>query len=205
MANRHLQRSIAMQTLFEWDFKGQHNDQSREILSRNMVEFAPGIEDTLFAEHLIEGTLREQKTIDALIVKCAPEWPLEQVTVMDRNILRLGIYELMFGKYDEVPPKVAINEAIELAKSFGSDASPRFVNGVLGTIYREMGEPMKDDVSENHKHSEEKKVKTAPKEVPEDEPVELKKVPTKKVVIKKLAKKVTTKKAVAKKKVATKK
>jgi len=194
-----------MQTLFEWDFKGQHNDQSREILSRNIVEFAPGIEDTLFAEHLIEGTLREQKTIDALIVKCAPEWPLEQVTVMDRNILRLGIYELMFGKYDEVPPKVAINEAIELAKSFGSDASPRFVNGVLGTIYREMGEPMKDDVSENHKHSEEKKVKTTPKEVPEDEPVELKKVPTKKVVIKKLAKKVTTKKAVAKKKVATKK
>ena len=210
MANRHLQRSIAMQTLFEWDFKGQHNDQSREILGRNMVEFAPGIEDTLFAEHLIEGTLREQKTIDALIVKCAPEWPLEQVTVMDRNILRLGIYELMFGKYDEVPPKVAINEAIELAKSFGSDASPRFVNGVLGTIYREMGEPMKDDVSENHKHSEEKKAKTAPKEVPESEPAELKKVPAKKAVIKKLAKKVPTKKAARNlsasgRKVATKK
>ncbi len=210
MANRHLQRSIAMQTLFEWDFKGQHNDQSREILGRNMVEFAPGIEDTLFAEHLIEGTLREQKTIDALIVKCAPEWPLEQVTVMDRNILRLGIYELMFGKYDEVPPKVAINEAIELAKSFGSDASPRFVNGVLGTIYREMGEPMKDDVSENHKHSEEKKAKTAHKEVPESEPAELKKVPAKKAVIKKLAKKVPTKKAARNlsasgRKVATKK
>ena len=200
MANRHLQRSLAMQTLFEWDFKGQHNDQSREILARNMVEFAPGIEDTLFAEHLIEGTLREQKTIDALIVKCAPEWPLEQVTVMDRNILRLGIYELMFGKYDEVPPKVAINEAIELAKSFGSDASPRFVNGVLGTIYREMGEPMKDDVSENHKHSEEKKTKTVPEEVPKSKPAELKKTLVKKTV----AKKTSTKKTPTKK-VATKK
>lgn len=152
MANRHLQRSIVMQTLFEWDFQGQKTGSAREILRRNLTELAPGVDDTIFAEHLVEGTLKEQKTIDELIQKCAPEWPLEQVTVVDRNILRLGIYELMFGNYEEVPPKVAINEAIELAKSFGSDASARFVNGVLGTIYREMGEPMKDDVSENHKH-----------------------------------------------------
>lgn len=214
MANRHLQRSIAMQTLFEWDFKGQHNDQSREILSRNMIEFAPGIEDTVFAEHLIEGTLREQQTIDALIVKCAPEWPLEQVTVMDRNILRLGIYELMFGKYDEVPPKVAINEAIELAKSFGSDASPRFVNGVLGTIYREMGEPMKDDVSENHKHSRESEqaknaevaeLKKTPKTAtPKEATVEKDNSKKIKVAKKTVAKKVTPKKSVVKK-TATKK
>ncbi len=141
-----------MQSLFEWDFQGKHDDRAREVLRRNMTEFAPGLEDTIFAEHLMEGTLRERSTIDKLIEKCAPEWPLEQVTVVDRNVLRLGIYELMFGNYDEVPPKVAINEAIELAKTFGSDASPRFVNGVLGTIYREMGEPMKDDVSNNHKH-----------------------------------------------------
>ena len=154
MANRHLQRSVAMQSLFEWDFQGRHDDQSMIILDRNIGEFAPGIDEVIFAKHLIEGTLRERKTIDALIEKCAPEWPLEQVTVVDRNILRLGIYELMFGNYEEVPPKVAINEAIELAKTFGSDASPRFVNGVLGTIYREMGEPMKDDVSQNHKHGE---------------------------------------------------
>lgn len=145
-----------MQSLFEWDFQGKHDDSSREILRRNVEEFAPGIEDAIFAGQLLEGTLRERKTIDTLIEKCAPEWPLEQVTVVDRNILRLGIYELMFGNYDEVPPKVAINEAIELAKSFGSDSSPRFVNGVLGTIYREMGEPMKDDVSENHKGNLEK-------------------------------------------------
>lgn len=156
MANRHLQRSVVMQSLFEWDFQGKRDELSREILRRNVVEFAPGIEDTIFAEHLMEGTLRERATIDRLIEKCAPEWPLEQVTVVDRNILRLGIYELMFGNYDEVPPKVAINEAIELAKSFGSDSTPRFVNGVLGTIYREMGEPMKDDVSENHKRNLEK-------------------------------------------------
>ncbi|MBP7060426.1 MAG: transcription antitermination factor NusB [Candidatus Moranbacteria bacterium] len=159
MANRHLQRSVAMQSLFEWDFLGKHDDHAREILRHNMTEFAPGLEDTIFAEHLMEGTLRERKTIDTLIEKCAPEWPLEQVTVVDRNVLRLGIYELMFGNYDEVPPKVAINEAIELAKTFGSDASPRFINGVLGTIYREMGEPMKDDTSENHKSHKDEPVK----------------------------------------------
>lgn len=159
MANRHLQRSVAMQSLFEWDFLGQHDDHAREILGHNITEFAPGLDDTIFAEHLMEGTLRERATIDKLIEKCAPEWPLDQVTVVDRNVLRLGIYELMFGNYDEVPPKVAINEAIELAKTFGSDASPRFVNGVLGTIYREMGEPMKDDTSENHKLVKEEAVK----------------------------------------------
>ncbi|OIP58424.1 MAG: transcription antitermination factor NusB [Candidatus Moranbacteria bacterium CG_4_9_14_3_um_filter_45_14] len=153
MANRHLQRSVAMQSLFEWDFQGKNNEKSRDVLKRNIAEFAPGLEDSIFAEHLMEGTLQEQKTIDTLIEKCAPEWPIEQVTIIDRNILRLGIYELMFGNYDEVPPKVAINEAIELAKTFGSDASARFVNGVLGTIYREMGEPMKDDISENHKRN----------------------------------------------------
>lgn len=140
-----------MQSLFEWDFQGKHDEQSREVLKRNIAEFAPGLDESIFAQHLMEGTLRERATIDKLIEKCAPEWPIEQITVMDRTILRLGIYELMFGNYDEVPPKVAINESIELAKTFGSDASARFVNGVLGTIYREMGEPMKNDISENHK------------------------------------------------------
>ena len=148
-----------MQSLFEWDFFVRNDDHAREILGHNIAEFAPGLDDTIFAEHLMEGTLRERATIDKLIEKCAPEWPLDQVTVVDRNVLRLGIYELMFGNYDEVPPKVAINEAVELAKTFGSDASPRFVNGVLGTIYREMGEPMKDDTSENHKPVKEEGVK----------------------------------------------
>lgn len=150
-----------MQSLFEWDFQGKHDDKSREVLKRNIAEFAPGMEESIFAEHLMEGTLLERSTIDKLIEKCAPEWPIDQITVIDRNILRLGIYELMFGNYDEVPPKVAINEAIELAKTFGSDASARFVNGVLGTIYREMGEPMKNDISENHKKNLEKDAKQA--------------------------------------------
>ncbi|TXH01736.1 MAG: transcription antitermination factor NusB [Candidatus Moraniibacteriota bacterium] len=151
MANRHLQRSVVMQSLFEWDFQGRHDENALAILRKNLEEFAPGLEDTSFARTLLEGVLKHRKTIDELIEKCAPEWPLEQVTVVDRNILRLGIAELMFGNYDEVPPKVAINESIELGKSFGSDSTARFVNGVLGTIYREMGEPMKDDSSEKRK------------------------------------------------------
>lgn len=157
MANRHLQRSIAMQSLFEWDFQGKRDDKVDEIVERNVTEFAPGIEEYALVGALVKGTLKNRSNIDALIEKCAPEWPLEQVTIIDRNILRLGIYELMYGNYEEVPPKVAINEAIELAKTFGGDSSARFVNGVLGTIYREMGEPMKDDKSENHKKKEEEK------------------------------------------------
>jgi len=151
MANRHLQRSIAMQILFEWDFQGQHNDEIGEVISRNREEFASGTKNFDFGESLAMGVLENQEEIDQLITKCAPEWPLDQVTVVDRNILRLGIYELLHGNYDEVPPKVAINEAIELAKTFGGESSARFVNGVLGTIYREMGEPMKDDDADKAK------------------------------------------------------
>ncbi|NTW14982.1 MAG: transcription antitermination factor NusB [Candidatus Moranbacteria bacterium] len=152
MANRHLQRSVAMQSLYEWDFKGYPNDVIMDIVKHNLDEFAPGLEGGGgFASRLTEGVVKEQATIDRLIEKCAPEWPLEQIASVDRTILRLGIFELLYGDYDEVPPKVAINESIELAKSFGSDSSPKFVNGVLGTIYREMGEPMKDDSSEKRK------------------------------------------------------
>lgn len=151
MANRHLQRSIAMQALFEWDFRGANDGAMADIARRDVEEFAPGLEDASFTRVLVEGTLTHRAVIDQLIEKCAPEWPLDQVTVIDRNILRLGIYELLYGNYDEVPPKVAINEAIELSKTFGSDSSPRFINGVLGTIYREMGEPMKDDSSEKRR------------------------------------------------------
>lgn len=155
MANRHLSRSIAMQSLYEWDFKGKDNAKLKEIVEKNIKEFAPGLEDDAFIYHLAEQTIGHRNKIDPLIEKCAPEWPLDQVTVIDRNILRLGIYELLFGNYEDVPPKVAINEAIELAKSFGGDSSGRFVNGVLGTIYRELGEPMKDDESKKHKKDDE--------------------------------------------------
>jgi len=145
MANRHLSRSIAMQSLYEWDFKGEKKETIADIIQRNIKEFAPGMEDSSFIEMLVMTTLNNQDKIDPLIEKCAPEWPLNQVTLVDRNVLRLGICELLFGDYAEVPPKVAINEAIELAKSFGGESSGRFVNGVLGTIYRELGEPMRDD------------------------------------------------------------
>lgn len=169
MANRHLQRSVAMQALFEWDFQGKHDELIDEIVVRNVKEFAPGIEEFDFVKALAKGTLEKRATIDALIEKCAPEWPLDQVTIIDRNILRLGIYELMHGNYGEVPPKVAINESIELAKTFGGESSARFVNGVLGTIYREMGEPMKDDSTKKHKTSEEIVENNEGKEIVESE------------------------------------
>lgn len=154
MANRHLLRSIAMQSLYEWDFRGGKKDLMDGIISHNAKEFGPGTEDISFVYYLIQGVLKNRAKIDKLIEKCAPEWPLEQVTIVDRNVLRLGIFELVFGNYEEVPPKVAINEAIELAKTYGGESSGRFVNGVLGTIYREMGEPMKEDKTEKKKEIE---------------------------------------------------
>ena len=158
MANRHLSRSIAMQSLFEWDFDSGKDNQINTIVDNNIQEFGPSLEDD-FVSQLVNGVLENIKKIDKVITTAAPEWPIEQITIVDRNILRLGLYELLFGNYKEVPPKVAINEAIELAKSFGGESSGRFVNGVLGTVYREMGEPMKDDSSKKkgEKDSNEKK------------------------------------------------
>ncbi|MBI2676625.1 MAG: transcription antitermination factor NusB [Candidatus Yanofskybacteria bacterium] len=146
MASRHLSRSIAMQSLYEWDFRGRHNEMLAGIIEKNIKEFGPGIEDTKFVSDLVDGVLSKIEELDKIIEKAAPQWPLEQIAIVDRNVLRLGIYELLFGNRDEVPPKVAINESIELAKTFGGDASGKFVNGVLGTIYREIGEPGKDHV-----------------------------------------------------------
>lgn len=143
-----------MQTLYEWDFRGQDDKLIDELIDKNIKEFGPGMDDTSFVHALAKGVVENKQKIDPIIEKCAPEWPIDQVTVVDRNILRLGIYELLFGNYEEVPPKVAINESIELAKSFGGESSGRFVNGVLGTIYRELGEPLKDDESKKHKKEE---------------------------------------------------
>lgn len=139
MSNRHLARTLAMQTLFEWDFRGLPADQIGGVLEHNQKEFAPDFDDHGFAERIVKGVLKHQQEIDELIVKFAPQWPLKQITIVDRNILRIGISELRFSK-GEVPPKVAINEAIELAKSFGGESSGKFVNGVLGSIYKEMVE-----------------------------------------------------------------
>lgn len=150
MANRHLSRSIAMQCLYEWDFNNKDTENIDKIIAKNIKEFGPGMDDIVFVSFLVENIIKNLDKIDPLIEKCAPEWPLDQITIVDRNILRLGMYELLFGNYEEVPPKVAINESIELAKSFGGESSGRFINGVLGTVYRELGEPLKNDVSKKN-------------------------------------------------------
>lgn len=125
-----------MQALFEWDFHGQPADSLPTIVDRDLKEFGPGLDEVEFAKKIIEEVQKNLKEIDKLISQYAPQWPIEQITIIDRNILRIGIYELKFN--EEVPPKVAINEAIELAKNFGGPSSGRFVNGVLGAIYKDM-------------------------------------------------------------------
>lgn len=137
MASRHLSRSIAMQSLYEWDFGNKQADLNK-IVEKNIKEFGPGLKDETLIWQLIKGVMKYLLKIDKIIEKAAPEWPIDQITVVDRNILRLGLYELLYADKSEVPPKVAINEAIELAKSFGGESSGKFVNGVLGTVYKEL-------------------------------------------------------------------
>ncbi len=138
MANRHLSRSIVLQSLYEWDFYGGVDGRLKDVLERNIKEFAPGLPDTNFIFNLADLVTTHFTELNAIIEKCAPEWPLNQITIVDRNVLRIGIAELLWGDKKEVPPKVAINEAIELAKSFGGESSGRFINGVLGTLYKEI-------------------------------------------------------------------
>ena len=137
-SNRHLGRIVALQTLYEYEFRKESEDDSAdiaEILSRNLARYETAIDDTKFVETLVNGVLKEQASIDGKIQPIAPDWPIEQIARIDRNILRIGVYELLH-QAKVVPPKVAINEAVELAKAFGSDNSSKFVNGVLGTAYR---------------------------------------------------------------------
>ncbi len=136
-----------MQSLFEWDFGGYTADIT-EIVHRNAEEFAPGETHTPFMLTLAEGVVKKHAKLDEIISVAAPEWPIEKIATLNRTVLRIGLYELLFGNHSDVPPKVAINEAIELAKTFGGDTSSRFVNGVLGAVYREMGEPGKEQKSQ---------------------------------------------------------
>jgi transcription antitermination protein NusB len=139
MSSRHIARSIVLQSLYEIDCNKEKKEINiDEALKRNAEEFGPGVNEEAFINDLAHGVLKHQTQIDEIIVKSAPEWPLAQITIVDRNVLRIGIYELLFGDKQQVPPKVAINEAIELAKGYGGESSGRFVNGVLGTIFREM-------------------------------------------------------------------
>ncbi|MDI6883290.1 MAG: transcription antitermination factor NusB [Patescibacteria group bacterium] len=137
MSSRHLSRSIAMQSLYEWDFYGKKPDLGK-IVEKNIKEFGPGLEDKSFVWQLVTGVIEHLKELDEIITKAAPQWPINQISIVDRNVLRIGIYELLFGDKEAVPPKVAINEAIELAKGFGGEASGKFINGVLGTVYKEI-------------------------------------------------------------------
>ena len=139
MATRQLGRSIVLQSLYEWDFYNRAEDLA-QIVERNMKEFAPGFDEPEFVIKLINGVVSHMAEIDKIIEKAAPEWPLQQIAIIDRNALRVGLYELLFADKAEVPPKVAINEAIEIAKNYGGPNSGKFINGVLGTVLKQMVE-----------------------------------------------------------------
>ena len=127
-----------MQSLYEWDFNGNKPENLEKIVEKNINEFGPGLEDKNFVQQIVKGVVSHLSKIDKIIEKAAPEWPIDQITLVDRNVLRIGLYELLYGSKEEVPPKVAINEAIELAKNFGGESSGKFINGVLGTVYKEI-------------------------------------------------------------------
>lgn len=138
-----------MQSLYEWDFYGKEGSL-KKITQRNVENFGPGLKDTDFVFRLVNGVQDKLSRLNSIIEEAAPEWPLDQITIVDRNVLRIGLYELLYADKEEVPPKVAINEAIELAKNFGGESSGKFINGVLGTVYREM----KDESGESSDDSE---------------------------------------------------
>ena len=145
-SNRHLGRIVALQTLYEFEFRTECGDTTvdvAEVLGRNLERYETAIDDTDFVDALVRGVLKEQEGIDEKIQPIAPDWPIDQIARIDRNILRIGVYELL-NQAKVVPPKVAINEAVELAKAFGSDNSSKFVNGVLGTAYRTLVEGATD-------------------------------------------------------------
>ena len=141
MSNRHLARTIAMQTLFSWDFNGKQEKDLNNLIEQNFKQFAPKFNDHGFVKSIINGVTDKLEEIDRYISKYATEWPLDQITIVDRNVLRIGVYELVFNK--DIPAKVAINEAIEIAKTFGGESSGKFVNGVLGAIYKDVAETIK--------------------------------------------------------------
>lgn len=146
-SNRHLGRIVALQTLYEYEFRTGAEDTTvspAEILDRNLERYDTAIQDKEFVHGLVDGVIREQPSLDEKIQPIAPEWPIEQIARVDRSILRMGLFELLHLA-DIVPPKVAINEAVELAKAFGSDNSSKFVNGVLGTAYRTLVEGQQDN------------------------------------------------------------
>lgn len=140
-SNRHLGRIVALQTLYELDFRVELNEDSldkAEILQRNIDRYSEVVDDKDFIENIVTGVTKRQDELDGIIQPVAPDWPLSQIARIDRTILRIGVYELYYNQ--KVPKKVVINEAVELAKSFGADNSSKFINGVLGTVLKNLEE-----------------------------------------------------------------
>ncbi|MBP9813529.1 transcription antitermination factor NusB [Candidatus Saccharibacteria bacterium] len=136
-SNRHLGRIVALQSLYEQDFRVECQDSTvslAEILDRNVERYSETIEDKDFIRSIVEGVSTKQEQLDEQLQPLAPEWPLSQIARIDKIILRMGLYELNYEH--DVPEKVVINEAVELAKAFGSENSSKFINGVLGTALR---------------------------------------------------------------------
>jgi N utilization substance protein B len=152
MATRQLGRGIALQSLYEWDFYGR-KERMEDIVTRNLEEFAPGFSEKEFIENLTKGVVSKIGELDKIIEASAPDWPIEKLPIIDRNALRIGLYELLYANREEVPPRVAINEAIELAKTYGGQNSGKFINGVMGTVYREIGEPDRNPEKSRTKES----------------------------------------------------
>lgn len=144
MSVRHHARTIVLQTLFEIDSEAKWSVGVDDVLVQNAANSSLNKNGFPFAKRLIDTVIAKRSDLDDIIEKAAPEWPLDRIAVIDRNVLRIGLSELLFSDPEDVPPKVAINESIELAKEFGSESSGRFVNGVLGAVYRELGEPNKE-------------------------------------------------------------
>ena len=165
MSHRYLSRTLAVQTLYEWDFHNREAADVPEILSYNFAEFAPDFKDDGFSKELVDGVIANRDTINRYITEYAPEWPIAQITIIDRTILRLGIYEMLFNK--NIPARVAINEAIELAKAYGGASSSKFVNGVLGSIYKKILPEISEKEARLAKVHEEKIAAKAEKDVSE--------------------------------------
>ena len=137
-SNRHLGRIVVLQTLYEYEFRSQSEDKNvdlADIIARNMERYEDTIGDKQFVQDLLNGIVEKQVELDTKLQPMAPEWPISQISRIDRNVLRMGLFELLYMQ-ETVPPKVAINEAVELAKAFGSDNSSKFINGVLGTAFK---------------------------------------------------------------------
>ena len=163
-SNRHLGRIIVLQSLYEYEFRTKAGDATTDIdliVAKNIEPYEKALGDTEFVYNLAHAIVNSASELDEELKPLAPEWPIESIAAIDRNVLRIGLYELSKCN-DKVPPKVAINEAVELAKAFGSENSSRFINGVLGTAFKKLG---LGDSSESKNESEQKpdsKSKTEP-------------------------------------------